>query len=435
MKKNEVILRKQNSKIASRLSLVTVMIVIFGLGLTTIISVAQADTTAQDVSSLLDGSALAPINNQVGQQTIHENHAPVCPGPAGKDSARCHAQVITDAQGKPQASTVPAGYGPVQFQTAYGLSVITSNATIAIVDAYDHPNIKKDLDAYNTKFNLPFFPLCSNIITTGCFQKVDQNGGIIYPQTNSGWALEIALDVEVAHAVCPKCKILLVEANSNSFTNLLAAENTAGSSGATVISNSWGAAEFSSETSSSYDGNFNKPGISITFSSGDSGYGVEYPAASQYVTAVGGTTLNAATNSEIAWSGAGSGCSAFETKPTFQTDSGCSRRTVADVAADADPNTGAAVYDSVRIQGRQGWFKVGGTSLASPIIAGVYALAGGVGAGIQGNSVPYSHVTYLHDITSGSNGACGGSYLCMAQIGYDGPTGLGTPNGTGGFTS
>ena|SRR5665811_1374348 len=144
MKKNEVILRKQNSKIASRLSLVTVMIVIFGLGLTTIISVAQADMTAQDVSSLLDGSALAPINNQVGQQTIHENHAPVCPGPAGKDSARCHSQVITDAQGKPEASTVPAGYGPVQFQTAYGLSVITSVATvatIAIVDAYDHPNL------------------------------------------------------------------------------------------------------------------------------------------------------------------------------------------------------------------------------------------------------------------------------------------------------
>jgi hypothetical protein len=203
---------------------------------------------------------------------------------------------------------------------------------------------------------------------------------------------------------------------------------------ATIVSNSWGGGESSSETSN--DGHFNHIGTPITFSSGDGGYGVEYPAASQYVTAVGGTTLNLNADntykSESVWSGAGSGCSAYEPKPTWQTDAGCGLRTVADVAADANPNTGAAVYDTVRYQGRSGWFQVGGTSLASPLVAAVYALAGNATSTVDGQ-YPYLHTTSLHDVTSGSNGRCGGSYLCTGVVGYDGPTGNGTPNGTSAF--
>src|SRR5262249_19523773 len=269
----------------------------------------------------------------------------------------------------------------------------------------------------------------------GCFKKVNQTGRTSYPKTNAGWALEISLDVEVAHAICPNCKILLVEATSNSFSNLLAAENYAVKH-ANIVSNSWGGSEFSSETTPTYDGHFNHPGIPITFSSGDTGYGVQYPASSQYVTAVGGTTLTLNSNNthskETVWSGAGSGCSAYEPKPTWQKDSRCIRRTVADVSADANPNTGAAVYDSVIYQGHSGWFKVGGTSLSSPIIAAIYALAGNAGSTIDG-AYPYSHRTGLFDVKSGSNGTCGGSYLCAAKTGYDGPSGLGAPKSKSAF--
>jgi subtilase family serine protease len=185
---------------------------------------------------------------------------------------------------------------------------------------------------------------------------------------------------------------------------------------------------------------FNHPGIPITVSSGDSGYGVEYPAASPYVTAVGGTSLTRASNprgwTESAWSGAGSGCSAYEPKPGWQKDTGCARRTVADVSAVADPNTGVSVYDTncnslQSLLGNcfTGWGTVGGTSVGAPLIAGVYGLAGG-GASAQ---TAYLNATQLNDVTSGSNGSCGGSYLCTAGGGYDGPTGLGTPNGTGAF--
>jgi len=201
---------------------------------------------------------------------------------------------------------------------------------------------------------------------------VNQTGGTSYPKTNSGWTLEISLDVEMAHAICPNCKILLVEATSNSVANLLAAEDYAVKH-ANIVSNSWGGDEFSAETTSTYNGHFNHPGIPITFSSGDTGYGVQFPASSQFVTAVGGTTLilnsNNTRNKETVWSGAGSGCSAYVAKPTWQKDSRCIRRTVADVSADANPTTGAAVYDSVTYQGHSGWFKVGGTSLSAPIIA------------------------------------------------------------------
>jgi subtilase family serine protease len=354
---------------------------------------------------------------------------PVCPGPAAPGAARCHSHVVTDPSGHAHASTGPSGYGPIQFRTAYSLpsSTAGSGQTIAIVDAYDDPNIASDLSTYSSHYGLP---PCT--VANGCFKKVNQAGGTSYPQKNAGWALEISLDVEISHALCPNCKILLVEATTASLNNLLTAEDYARTH-ANVVSNSWGGGEFSGEMS--VDSHFNHIGHPITFSAGDSGYGVEYPAASQYVTAVGGTTLAlTSTNtrkSETVWSGTGSGCSAYEPKPTWQKDSGCVRRTVNDVAADADPNTGAAIYDSVRFDGVTGWFQVGGTSLSSPIIASAYALAGNESSTVDG-SYFYSHTSSLFDVTSGNNGNCG-TYLCNAKIGYDGPTGNGTPKGTGAF--
>ncbi len=257
-------------------------------------------------------------------------------------------------------------------------------------------------------------------------------GGTRYPRGNTGWAEEISLDLDMVSAICPNCHILLVEASSNSFANLAAAVDEAATLGANAISNSYGGGEYTSEVSD--QAHYNHPGIAITVSSGDGGYGVEFPAASQYVTAVGGTSLSRSSTTtrgwaETVWSGAGSGCSAYISKPTWQTDTGCLRRTVADVAADADPNTGVSVYDTYR---EPGWLVFGGTSVASPIIASVYALAGNAASLIYG-SYPYSRTSSLFDVTSGSNGSCGGSYLCTGARGYDGPTGNGTPSGTGAF--
>ena len=249
-----------------------------------------------------------------------------------------------------------------------------------------------------------------------------------------GWAEEISLDLDMASAICPSCNILLVEARTNSFANLAAAVDRAAALGATVISNSYGGSEYSGEVND--ESHFNHAGVAaITVSSGDNGYGVEFPAASRYVTAVGGTTLRRASNargwSETVWSGAGSGCSAYISKPTWQTDGGCARRTVADVSAVADPNTGVSVYDTFRLH-PGGWLVFGGTSVSAPIIAGVYALAGNASS-INYGSFSYSNLSSLFDVTAGSNGSCGGSYLCTGTLGYDGPTGNGTPNGTGAF--
>ena len=363
-------------------------------------------------------------------------HRRVCDAPSGANAA-CNALVVTDASGNPLAATSPSGYGPSQFHSAYGLPTTAPTLqTIAIVDAYDDPTITSDLATYSSTEGIPGLPTCTSPTqAAACFVKVNQKGKAgSYPLRSPGWALEIALDVETAHQICQNCKIVLVEASSASFSNLGTAEDTAASLGANAISNSYGGSEFSTETSS--DSHYNHAGVAITVSSGDSGYGVQYPAASRYVTAVGGTTLNLSNgirSSETVWSGSGSGCSAYETKPSWQTDTGCKNRTVADVSADADPNTGAAVYDSTRYQGQSGWFQVGGTSLSSPLIAGVYALAANASTVTSPSSLPYSHTSSLFDVTSGSNGSCGGSYLCTAGSKYDGPSGLGTPNGTGAF--
>ncbi|MCO5972567.1 putative Ig domain-containing protein [Actinoallomurus soli] len=355
-----------------------------------------------------------------------------CAEPTRRGQMACLSLVRTDVTARQgiQPNLAPSGFGPSDLQSAYALpsSSAGSGQTVAIVDAYDDPNAASDLATYRSQYGLP---ACTT--ANGCFKKVNETGGTSLPSADSGWAEEESLDLDMVSAICPNCHILLVEATQPSMADLGTAVNTAVSLGAKFVSNSYGGNEDSTDTSSdsSY---FNHPGVAITVSSGDNGYGTEYPAASQYVTAVGGTSLSRASNSrgwtESAWSGAGSGCSSYDPKPSWQKDSGCSKRTVADVSAVADPNTGLAVYDSYQTGG---WLVVGGTSASAPIIAGVYALGGSPASGTYPASYPYAHTSALNDVTSGSNGSCSPSYLCTATSGYDGPTGLGTPNGATAF--
>jgi subtilase family serine protease len=362
-----------------------------------------------------------------------------CGAPSYRGWAACFAIKVTDTDiyaGPRPALGMPLGYGPSSLRRAYGLpSGRGSGRTVAIVDAYDNPNAESDLATYRATFGLP-----SCTTANGCFRKVNQNGGTSYPNADSGWAAEISLDLDMVSAICPQCHILLVEASSASIRDLGTAVNRAVSLGARFVSNSYGAEESSSDTS--YDGlYFNHPGVAITVSAGDGGYATAYPASSRYVTAVGGTSLRSSSTdrgyTETAWGsssgqngGTGSGCSGYDAKPSWQADTGCSRRTIADVSAVADPDTGVAVYDTYQ---SGGWAVYGGTSASSPIIAATYAIAGTPLSTSYPSSYPYSHQSALNDVTSGTNGSCSRSYLCTAGPGYDGPTGLGTPNGYAAF--
>ncbi|QHC27456.1 S53 family peptidase [Streptomyces sp. GS7] len=362
----------------------------------------------------------------------------LCAQPAHPGYMACNAVARTDVkqQLSLKRNAAPSGLGPADLQSAYNLPKTGgSGQTVAIVDANDDPNAEKDLAAYRKQYGLPE---CTT--ANGCFKKVDQDGGSNYPAPDAGWAGEISLDVDMVSAACPSCHILLVEAKSANMDDLGAAVNRAVTMGAKYVSNSYGGPEDSTDTTSD-DKYFKHPGVAITVSSGDSGYGVEYPAASQYVTAVGGTSLKKGGSGARGWTesvwgttaggeGAGSGCSQYDAKPSWQKDTGCNKRTVADVAAVADPATGLAVYDTYQ---SKGWNVYGGTSASSPFIAGVYALAGAPGSGDTPASYPYSHASALNDVTSGANGTCSPSYLCTAGKGYDGPTGLGTPNGVAAF--
>ncbi|MDH6218590.1 S53 family peptidase [Streptomyces pseudovenezuelae] len=350
---------------------------------------------------------------------------------------------ITGVTPKAADAATPSGYGPTDLQSAYGLtSAAASNGageTIAIVDAYNDPNAEADLATYRS-----YYGLSACTTANGCFKKVSQTGSTTsLPASDTGWAEEISLDLDMASAVCPNCSILLVEATSATMANLGTAVNRAVTLGAKYVSNSYGGSESSSDTS--YDSSyFNHTGVAITVSAGDSGYGAEYPAASKYVTSVGGTALSKATSTTRGWSetvwktssteGTGSGCSSYDTKPTWQTDTGCTKRTISDVSAVADPATGVSVYDSYGITA--GWYTFGGTSASSPIIAGVYALAGTPSTSSYPASFPYAKAgtSALNDVTSGNNGTCSTTYLCTAQSGYDGPTGWGTPEGVSAFT-
>jgi subtilase family serine protease len=383
------------------------------------------------------GAAAAPATS-ANSSNARYSFVHACAAPSNGYAA-CNA-ILRVNNVTPHASS-PGGYNPVDLQSAYNLpsSTAGSGQTVAIVDAYDDPNAEADLGVYRSTFGLP---ACTT--ANGCFKKVNQSGGTKMPRANGGWAQEISLDLDMVSAACPNCHIILVEASSASYVNLGTAVNEAAKLGANAISNSYGGSESSGETS--YDSYYNHPGIAVTVSSGDGGYGVEYPASSPYVTAVGGTSLKRDTTTtrgwtETVWStssteGAGSGCSAYEAQPSWQSSvsnitSVCGKRAVADVSAVADPYTGVSVYDSYSYQGQSGWLVFGGTSVASPLIASVYALAGNESS-LTAGSYSYSHTSSLNDVTSGQTASCG-SDLCAATTGWDGPTGNGTPNGTGGF--
>lgn len=377
-----------------------------------------------------DGCAPAPDTGTAGAEIGANSaggprHREVCPDRGRRGEARCFAQIRTDVQGQVARSDAPAGYGPADLQAAYDLPVEGGEGrTVAVVDAYDDPNAESDLAHYRSTFGLP--PCTSD---DGCFRKVNQDGKEGPYPLDEGWSAEIALDVEMVSAVCPKCKILLVEASSGSTADLGAAVNTAVRLGADVVSNSYGDSEDASvvATAAKY---YHHPGVLIAAASGDQGYGVIFPASAPDVIAVGGTSLAIASNprgfAETVWSSGGSGCSAFIPKPTWQQDTGCARRTVADVAAVGDPDTGVAVYNSDIWFWQHPWVVEGGTSVATPIIAGIFALTGHTGAGA---SFPYVHPEGFVDVTKGSDGTCSPAYLCTAGAGYDGPTGLGTPDG------
>jgi subtilase family serine protease len=358
----------------------------------------------------------------------------VC-GTAAPGQARCLAHVETNSAGKALAAATPAGYGPAQLRGAYSLTSLgSSSQTVAIVDAYNDPNAEADLGVYRSQFGLP---ACTT--ANGCFKKVGQSGSTTsLPASDPGWSEEISLDLDMVSAICPNCHILLVEATSPTLANLATAVNRAASMGATQISNSYGGSETGVTT---YAGAYNHPNIAITASAGDDGYGVEFPASAPTVTAVGGTSLTLAGGTrsrETVWNGTGSGCSRTFAQPGWQTPvlptaGVCSRRVVADVSAVADPGTGVAVYDTYQ---ESGWLVFGGTSVSAPIIASVYALAGNAGISSTSPVPAYTRGqrgTNLFDVTSGSNGSCRSTYLCRAGVGYDGPTGLGTPIGIGAF--
>ncbi|HET6816119.1 MAG TPA: S53 family peptidase [Mycobacteriales bacterium] len=335
--------------------------------------------------------------------------------------------------GRVRHATTPVGLTPTDLTSAYSLPASPAGAgmTVAIVDAYDDPQAEHDLATYRSQFGLP---ACTT--ANGCFRKVSQSGGRSYPAPDPGWSQEMSLDLDMVSAVCPACHILLVEATSSSQANLGAAVNTAVRLGADAVSNSYGGPDASDGTYGRY---YHHAGVAITASSGDSGYGVSYPASSKWVTAVGGTSLHRSSRarrgwSESVWSGSGSGCSTLNST-TWQPASttGCDGRAMADIAAVADPATGVAVYDSYVFENTSGWLTFGGTSAASPIIAAVFALAGNSADVTDGSFVWRHHRGSVNDITYGSNGSCPTARWCNAHYGWDGPTGWGTPKGVGAF--
>ncbi|WP_308020257.1 S53 family peptidase, partial [Streptomyces sp. LS1784] len=354
--------------------------------------------------------------------------------------APCLALIRTDLPRlrHPRPDTEPPGFGARDLQAAYDLPRNGGgDRTVAIVVAFDDRTAESDLAVYREQYHLP---PCTT--ANGCFRKINQNGGSTPPPTTDpGWVVETATDLAAVSAACPDCHLLLVEADDDLLRNEIHAVGQAFQQGATFISMSFGAPEFPNQTL--VDAFFNHRGIAFVASSGDNGYpNPIYPAASQFVTAAGGTSLHRVHRrvppftrpgwSESAWSGSGSGCSLFDPKPSWQHDPGCANRTIADVSAVADPGTGIAVYFTDPNDGA-GWHVIGGTSVAAPLITGMYAVAGTPGANDFAASYPYARPRAFNDIVTGSTGSCGGSYLCTAVRGYDGPTGIGTPHGVRGL--
>jgi subtilase family serine protease len=387
------------------------------------------------------GSSNMPTTGSSGQTAAHSRFVPdwqakrlahpACGAPR-QGEATCLALNIDvktpplDHRGQPQAKQNVSGLWPIDLETRYNLPITQgSGQIVAIVDAYDNPNVASDLSTYRSNFGLG----------TANFFKYNQNGQQSnYPQGSTGWGVEIDLDVDMVSAACPLCTIYLIEANGADVTDLETAEATAVSLGAHIISNSWICYDSNSCVSQSY---FDTPGVVYLAASGDAGYNNNgAPEALNTVVSVGGTNLskNGSTYTEVAWNGAGSGCATGVTKPSWQHDTGCTYRTTSDISSEAGCSPGVAEYDTY---GAGGWITECGTSAASPLIGGVYALAGNASSQNAAQNLwklkKKKRKKELYDITTGSNGSCGGSYLCTAIKGYDGPTGWGTPKGVKAF--
>ncbi|MEE4417758.1 S53 family peptidase [Streptomyces bugieae] len=403
-----------------------------------ILSAVTAGALTITALALAGRAGAAPIHTGSAALTWHQ----LCAAPS-TTAASCDVLQVDHPAERVSAfgttsSAMPSGYGPTDLQSAYKLPADGgAGQTIAVIDAYDDPNAESDLATYRKQYGLP---ACTT--ANGCFKKVNSSGNTspLPSRASANQGAEDSLDLDLVSAVAPRAKILFVEASGGTMAAMGTAVNRAVTMGAKYVSNSYIFRESSSDPS--YDQQYyNHPGVAVVAGSGDWNYswGVGYPSSSPYVTSVGGTSLLRASNArgwnETVWNskageGTGSGCSAYESKPSWQTDSGCSKRMTADVSAVADPAHGVAVYDSYQ---KGGWGVYGGTSAATPVIAGVYADSGTPAAGSNPASYPYAHPDALNDVTAGNNGTCSPAYFCTAQEGYDGPTGLGSPNGTAAF--
>ncbi|HEY4241211.1 MAG TPA: S53 family peptidase [Kofleriaceae bacterium] len=360
-----------------------------------------------------------------------QEDAPDATGACSGGRFRCFAQVRegTRVAGEHQYAN-PTGFGPADLQDAYAIPAATGTPTIALIDAYGYTQLEHDLGVYRAQYGLP---ACT--VANGCLTIVNDQG---QPTPLPGaapagddWTIETALDVDMASAACPACKLVVVQATDDQGDGLFTAQNVAAGMGATVISNSWGGPEQPGMPLGTYEAYMAHAGIAVFVAAGDDGYddagmGPDYPATSTHVIAVGGTKLVKSATArgwaETAWSSGGSACSLSIPKPAYQTASPCTYKATTDVAAVGDPATGLAVYDSHS----GGWQVVGGTSAAAPIVAAIFAATGN-GAQTSGSFLA-ANAAKLNDVTAGSNGSCG-TLLCNAATGWDGPTGYGTLNG------
>lgn len=353
---------------------------------------------------------------------------------AGDVTIRAHTNhlLLVPDVNKAYVGTAPSGETPQSLRSVYSLPGVGGSGTIAIVDAYDYGTALKDFNVFSKQFGL-FQETSTNVTanTNQVFQVVYASGR--KPQANASWNQEAALDIEWSHAMAPNAKIVLVEANSSSFSDLFAAVKTAASlPGVKEVSMSWGGSEFSGELSD--DSTFSQNGVVYFASAGDTGGKVIYPGTSPKVVSAGGTTVNRDSSgnflSETAWSSAGGGPSAYEAIPTYQSSYSAvaaivgSKRGTPDFSFDANPNTGVSVYDSTPYGGYSGWMVFGGTSVASPSLAGIVNLANSNSASSTAElTLIYSHYTIsseFRDITSGS----AGKY--PATMGWDFATGVGS---------
>jgi hypothetical protein len=343
---------------------------------------------------------------------------------AGTHQYSCFVKLNAATRSAGRAAPDPAGWGAPALRDAYDLTGPTADTTVAVIVAYDYPSAEADMNKYRAQFGLP---ACTS--ASGCFSKINQKGQAgPYPQQDYGWGVEASLDLQMISTACPTCHIVLVEANQPTDRSLGHAETAAVNAGATVTNHSFGRIELTgTDTQAAL---YDHPGVTAVASTGDFGYGpASFPASSPDVVAVGGTTLARSTTdprgwTERAWAYAGSGCSAYFGKVSGQTDTACHGRTDGDIAAVA---RGLAIYNTSLPKAYQGWLMVDGTSASSPLVTGIIGASGS--DGLRPADL-YAEPGAFNDVVGGSNGFCQGSYLCTAVPGYDGPTGLGTPEGS-----